>query len=279
MAQDGTWKPRALSYLNRSPLVRKSYARLKKVPFFGGALQKLARTLVPRGARVWLEIPAGLGKGLWLHLDPRFEMEYATGHYEPLIESAMLSGLRTGSIFYDVGAHIGIFSLLAARVVGKGGSVFAFEADPDNAQRIREHAHRNGLDQIHVVDRAVWSAPGKLTFQRALVDSSRNQGAVASGPQIPNENTTEVDAVSLDSFLLDHTAPTLIKMDIEGGEIEALKGSETTFALNQPMIICELHNPAAVEFVTQWLTSKHYDLVFLEESNALPRHIVARKPG
>jgi hypothetical protein len=45
------------------------------------------------------------------------------------------------------------------------------------------------------------------------------------------------------------------------------------------MIICELHNPAAVEFVTQWLTSKHYDLVFLEESNALPRHIVARKPG
>jgi FkbM family methyltransferase len=204
-------------------------------------------------------------------------MDYATGNYEPLVENAMVSGLGTGSVFYDVGAHIGIFSLLAARIVGKSGSVFAFEADPDNAQRIREHARRNGLDQINVIPCAIWSSPGKLTFQRALPNSSRNQGAVSTDPQIRNEHMTEVEALSLDSFSLAHVAPTLIKIDIEGGETTALQGGEATFTSHGPMLICELHNIVAEEFVTQWLSSKHYTLRFLEESNAFPRHIVARK--
>jgi len=279
MAGNGAWKPQALSYLNRSHLVRNAYVRLKEIPFFGAALQKLLRILLPSGDRVWFQIPTGLGKGLWVHLDPRFEMDYATGNYEPLIENAILSGLGTASVFYDVGAHIGIFSLLAARIVGKTGLVFAFEADPDNAQRIREHARRNGLDQIHVIPCAVWSSPGKLTFQRALSNSSRNQGAVASDPQIRNENMTEVEAVSLDSFSLEHVAPTLIKIDIEGGEAAALEGSQTIFTLHRPMLICELHNIVAEEHVTQWLSSKRYRLTSLEESSAFPRHIVARKIG
>jgi FkbM family methyltransferase len=204
-------------------------------------------------------------------------VDYAKGTYEPLIEKAIVSGLTPGSVFYDVGAHIGIFSLLAARIVGESGAVFAFEADPDNADRIKEHAHRNDLDQIHVVPCAVWSAPGKLRFQRASLNSSRNQGAVTNDPLIRSEDTIEVQAVSLDCFSLEHPGPTLIKIDIEGGEAAALQGSERIFVSYRPMLICEVHDQVAEDYVMQWLRSKRYDLTFPEKSRALfPRHLVAR---
>jgi len=54
---------------------------------------------------------------------------YAGGEYEPPIQQALSKHLKAGSVFYDVGAHIGIVSLFAARLVGSKGAVFAFEAD------------------------------------------------------------------------------------------------------------------------------------------------------
>jgi FkbM family methyltransferase len=276
MTAKNGWKQRATVYLGRNPFIRRVYTELKNVPLVGAILQKLVKFVVPSGTRVWLRIPAGLGEGLRVHLDARFEMEYASGAYEPQIERAMSSGLRPGSVFYDVGAHIGVFSLLAARIVGESGTVFAFEADPDNAERIKEHARRNGLDQIHVVPYAVWNSPGKLMFQRAAVNSSRNQGAVAIGLQIQNENTTHVEAITLDGFSQEHLAPALIKIDIEGGETAALQGSENLFTLHRPILICEVHNQVAEEFVTEWLRSKHYSLTPLGESRVFPRHLLAK---
>jgi FkbM family methyltransferase len=273
----GYWKQRATIYVSRNPLIRSVYRKLKKVPLFGAALQKLARFMVPKGTRVWLRLPAGLGEGLWVHLDPRLEMDYAKGAYEPLMQKAMASALAPGSVFYDVGAHIGVFSLIAARVVGKSGAVFAFEADPDNAQRIKEHACRNGLDQIHVVPCAVWSSPGKLAFQRAAVNSSRNRGAVANDPNLENEDLIEVEAISLDTFSRDHLKPTLMKIDIEGGEAAALQGSERIFTSHKPILICEVHNQASEEYVLRWLSSKRYGLTLLGEPNVFPRHLLARE--
>jgi len=88
------------------------------------------------------------GKGLWIHLNPRYEMEYIEGEYEAPVEEVLLSNLRPGSVFYDVGAHIGVFSLIAARNLGSHGSVLVFEPDPSNVRRIKEHASRNHLDAI-----------------------------------------------------------------------------------------------------------------------------------
>src|SRR5260370_41721829 len=129
MTVNNSWKQRAIIYVSRSPLFRSMYSQLTKIPLLGTVLQSLVRLMVPSGTRRWLRIPSGPGEGLWVRLDGRFEMEYACGTYEPAIEKAMLSDLKPGSVFYDVGAHIGILSLVAARIVGKSGAVFAFEAD------------------------------------------------------------------------------------------------------------------------------------------------------
>jgi FkbM family methyltransferase len=276
MIAENGWKHRAMIYVTRNPLLRRVYLELRKTPLLGRVLKRLVGLAVPSGTRIWLQIPGGRWEGLWVHLDPRFEMDYARGTYEPSIEKAMVSSLAPGSVFYDVGAHIGVFSLLAARIVGESGAVFAFEADPDNAARIKEHASRNGFGQIHVVPRAVWSSPGKLKFERASLSSSRNQGAIAHDPQLRRENMIEVDAVSLDSFSREHLEPTLIKIDIEGGESAALRGGERIFTSHRPILICEVHNKQNDEYITQWLISKRYTITSVEDSSAFPRHLIAK---
>ena len=72
-----------------------------------------------------------------------------------------------GACFYDVGAHIGFYSLLAARLVGQGGHVVAFEPDPANAAVLRENITRNNLGQIEVVPVALWSHCGVVAFRRS----------------------------------------------------------------------------------------------------------------
>ena len=198
------------------------------------------------------------------------------GAYEPLIEAVLLYGLEAGSVFYDVGAHIGLFSLLAARVVGKSGSVFAFEADPDNAERIKEHVRRNMFDQIQVVPCAVWSSAGHLRFERASAQSSRNQGAIVTGPLVGRDNTIDVEAIALNDFAQAHPAPTLIKIDVEGAEADVLRGSEEIFARSKPMLICEVHHGHAAEDVTRWLNERGYTFEWLEASPQFPRHLLAK---
>ena len=211
-------------------------------------------------------------------LDPRFEMLYADGQYEAPLQRTLSAYLSPGSVFYDVGAHIGIVSMFGARLVGKSGRVFAFEADPDNAARIKENVRCNNLDQVTVVPRAVWSSTGRLSFGRASAHSSRNQGAVATDSAATGEEIVEVEGVCLDEFSTDQRMPTLIKIDVEGSEAEVLRGSERLVAQARPVLICEVHHARAVEDVTQWLQSRGYVFEWLEDPPKLPRQLLA-KPG
>src|SRR5438046_2678167 len=135
------WKSVVQQLSTWSPF-RTFYTFANRLPFLGSALKNFSRAAIPSDARVWTSIRSGPGKGLWIHLSPRFEMEYLKGDYEAPVERILLSNLRPGTVFYDVGAHIGIFSLIAARNLGAHGSVFVFEPDPTNVRRIKEHASR-----------------------------------------------------------------------------------------------------------------------------------------
>jgi FkbM family methyltransferase len=203
-------------------------------------------------------------------------MDYAGGKYEPLIQQKLSKHLAPGAVFYDVGAHIGIVSMFAAQIVGASGAVFAFEADPDNAERIKELVRRNMFDQIQVTPCAVWSSAGHLRFERASAQSSRNQGAIATVPPVGNDNTIEVEAIALNDFARTHPAPTLIKIDVEGAEADVLRGSEEIFARSKPVLICEVHHGQAAEDVTRWLNERGYTFEWLEASSQFPRHLLAR---
>ena len=260
----------------RNVLVRKAYGAASRIPFVGAGLQRIVKQVMPPGTRLWTAIAAGCGRGLMVNLDSRYEDEYARGGHEPLVEKMLTSHLRPGLVVYDVGAHIGIVSLIAGRVVGREGEVIAFEADPGNAERIAEHALRNSMPQIKVVQNAVWRTSGRLRFERASSQSSRNQGAVVSGDTIKGLETIEVQALSLDEFARERRSPDVIKVDVEGAEDAVLEGSDRLFSLVKPILICEIHNPDACLNVTRWLLERNYSYVWLETSEEFPRHLIAK---
>jgi FkbM family methyltransferase len=269
------WKI-GIQKLSMSSRARRAHVLVSRIPLLGRLIKRLVRIAIPLDTRLWLHIPVGPGRGVWAHLDPRFEMEYASGKYEFRVQRELLSNLQPGSVFYDVGAHIGIVSMFAALVVGAEGAVFAFEADPENARRIEEHVHRNKLNQIRLIPNAVWSSAGRLQFKRASAQSSRNQGAVSAESNPSTGSTVEVEAIALDDYAEVSRPPTLIKIDVEGAEGEVLRGSERIFSAFRPVLICEVHHKRAEEEVTRWLKEKKYDLTWLENTDKFPRQLLAR---
>jgi FkbM family methyltransferase len=260
-----------------APSIQLFYARVREIPILGELLHKLVLRVLPASTRVTTLVRKGLGSGLLLSLNPRFEAQYATGLYEVAMLKCLAAHLKQGDVLYDVGGHIGFVSLVGAQLVGLEGRVFAFEADPENASRIGDHAHMNALPQVEVVPAAVWSECKTLSFHRAPASSSRNTGAITGEAENVNvERMIVVEAVTLDRFALDHRPPAVIKIDVEGAEEEVLKGAETVFLTRKPLLICEIHHARSAEAVMNWLESVGYSWTWQVAESQFPRHLVAQ---
>jgi FkbM family methyltransferase len=252
-------KERILHSMTRSDFVRGTYSVLRGIPVVGVGVQKLVHAAMPVGTRLWISIPEGLGRGLWMRVDPRFDLGYANGDYEPWIQELLRSELRPGDCYYDVGAHTGFFSLIASRFVGPSGKIVALEPDPDNAATLRANIAKNDIRQAAVVEAAVWSSAGHVTFERASNASNRTQGRITSAED-PRLVRISVPAVRLDDivFIDGHPPPHLIKMDVEGAEWEALQGARRLLTEAQPELLCEVHNPAQMGQIRAYLKEFGY---------------------
>jgi FkbM family methyltransferase len=247
-------KGRFLEGLARSHFVQSAYGACRRIPALGGLLHRAADRLLPHGTRVWTRLPGGLGKGLWFCLNPRFEQGYINGDHEPWVQEVLKARLRRGDCFYDVGAHTGFFSVIAARLVGEKGSVVAMEADPQNAALLRANVARNGMTQVRLIAAAIWSFSGELRFTQASEASNRTEGRVAP-EAAAGERTITVPAVTLeDLFFREHERPPqLIKIDVEGGEWEVLQGTQRLLAEAKPALLCEVHDPAMIDKIQEFL--------------------------
>jgi FkbM family methyltransferase len=242
----------------------------------GACAHGLMLRLMPAGTRLAVRVRKGAGADLLLSLDPRYEAPYAAGFHETALLACLAAHLKPGDVLYDVGAHIGYISLVAGRLVGPSGKVFAFEADPENARRITGHAEMNALPQVELVPFAVWSECKTLSFHRDAATSSRNTGAVTALEQGQSAaGVIVVEAVTLDHFAADHPSPTVVKIDVEGAEEEVLKGAEEVFRRSKPTLICEVHNGRAAEGVAAWLARMGYQSKWLTAGAEFPRHLVA----
>src|ERR1700694_4737511 len=154
--------------LRKSPLLRK----LKAIPQLAGPLRWLSFQLMPSRAARMLRVRSGLGKGLMFHLNPRWETEFWEGSYEKTVQEFFETQLKSGCVFYDVGANFGFYSLLAARL---GARVFAFEPDVQNAESLERHARLNSLETgIAIIRAAVYSSSGLINLVPASFE--RNHG-------------------------------------------------------------------------------------------------------
>jgi len=152
--------------------------------------------------------------------------------YEPQTREAVESLLAPGMTFIDLGAHIGYYTLIAARTVGTQGRVFAFEPNPRPRTSLEKNVAENGFTaRVRVVPCAIWDSQRRLHFCADPTYSDAGH-LVAGGDAIAD--SFEVDAVSLDSFLEreDWPAVHLVKMDVEGAEFAAIKGMRSTIERN-----------------------------------------------
>lgn len=160
------------------------------------------------------------GHRMWL--DDKDALELAVhGIYEPVETELLKRTLKPGQTFVDVGANIGYYTLLAARLVGPKGKVYAFEPDQSNFSLLVRNVRQNGYSNVVVVPRAVSS---KSRVQRLFLSES-NPGDHQLFDSKEGRKSVEVQTVALDDwFKKGNEKIDLIKMDIQGTEAGVLEG-------------------------------------------------------
>jgi len=183
-------------------------------------------------------VKVGPAKGLRLDLR-RASNWYARGTVERHVQQAIADNLKTGDVFYDVGANIGFFSMLAARLVGPKGRVHAFEPEPRNAAAIHRNAGLNSFANITVHEAAVADTDGTIK----LIVTEHPGGATidADSAGADAQHTIEVRSLTLDSLKAD--PPTFVKIDVEGAEPAALRGMTRLAAEHRPLLLVEADDP------------------------------------
>jgi FkbM family methyltransferase len=226
------------------------------------------RTLLSWLERGVLRVPQGHAGGLafdmhYLPLSHAHIGSLAFGNLETAVQEAMVRHLGPGGVFYDVGANLGFFSLLAAHLVGLDqGQVYAFEAAPDNARAIRANAELNSIPNITVIDKAVSSRAGTGRLQ--IVDDQSWSKLEEYGEHPYTERVIDIELVAIDDLLRAGALapPTAVKIDVEGAEIAVLDGMRETLERHQPAVICELHGTHG-EFLAA-MRNHGYRLINLE---------------
>lgn len=169
--------------------------------------------------------------------DPYQKGIFETGTYEPGLLALMSRLLRAGDVFVDVGANIGLMSLVASRLVGSTGYVYAFEPEPGIYNRLLDNIALNSATNIEPIPHAlgssherrrVFSYPAVNIGRASLVES---KGAILAG---------ETSVITLDDFLLERSArvPRMVKIDVEGFEYEVLLGATRMLRLKNPPVLC-----------------------------------------
>jgi FkbM family methyltransferase len=197
------------------------------------AVSFLVRPLKGRAVAIRSGDAAGL-----LFQVPTASTIWLSGRVERPVQAMLGQLLRAGDVFFDVGAHLGFFTMLGARLVGPAGTAVAFEPHAASVDALRSNVELNGFTNVIVVPEAVSAETGtgflvgRTAALTALVEADAEPG---SGQPV---RTT-----SIDDFVSAHPdlIPTVIKIDVEGHEVEVLRGMHGTLSGHQPVILCEMH--------------------------------------
>ena len=222
----------------------------------GNSLPRPARRLLLDrlgGARVvgWIAagsfVEATLTNSVKLSANPAYHgglIKAGRIDYESNVTALLNERLGQGTVIYDIGANIGVFTFLAALRAGPTGAVVAFEPEPNNIVCLRRSMERNEAPApISLLEVAVSDNDGFVTFDRRggafsgrIVNDETKDGAAAA--------TLEVPSRSLDSLVEDGDTPPpdFIKIDVEGGEGAVLSGARRTLTTHRPEILLEMHH-------------------------------------
>ena len=212
-----------------------------------GRLLRLPLRLLPRGMTVrvlqggvrgmrW--IVGASTHGCWL------------GSFEWDKQEHLRTAVEPGKVAFDVGANVGFYTLLLARVLGPEGHVVAFEPVPRNLSFLHRHLALNGVRNVSVIEAAVADREGVATFDEGPDPSMGHLGA----------GRLRVRTLRLDDALArgEIPVPAYMKIDVEGAEADVLRGAEGILREARPVVFLATHGPAVHAECLEILTGHGY---------------------
>ena len=150
---------------------------------------------------------------------------------------------KNGDIVFDIGASIGVYTLIYSKLVGKNGKVLAFEPNKHAFDLLVKHMKINASKNIIALNKAVWSKNATIKMKREdkiSLDRVFNKNS---------NNVYSVKAVTIDNVTKEFSLKkvNLIKIDVEGSEIEVLKGGIETLREFKPKLIVEVHERLGIK--------------------------------
>jgi FkbM family methyltransferase len=197
---------------------------------------------------------------------------YYEADYEPETFSFLRANLKEGQTALDVGAHIGLFSVVMARLVGASGHVFSFEPTPLTNKVLKETVRLNRCEEIvEVRAEAVSNKTGTATFYDTGHAAS-NANSLVKGEK--SRGGLEVKTTSIDDFAgARGLSVNCIKIDVEGAELHALRGGARTFAEHRPVVSLGLHPPflgdAKADLSEIWKLLRDYRMAVVYKGQAV----------
>jgi FkbM family methyltransferase len=225
------------SFLRKSPVEMRTTARFKMTMWFAKFSYAPHRVRLRVGPTEyikfwWSYFPAvfSADRGLFDYWDSDVgELRFLWRYLQP------------GMTFVDVGAFHGIYSVIAARRLGDGGGVVAFEPSPRDRRRLQLHLRYNRLKSVVVEPYAVAAEAGDATLN-VVVDGYQSMNSLRPPAVDHPVRQVVVQTIALDEYLHRNRIDKvdLMKVDAEGGELQIFNGAKTLLSRFRPLIICEV---------------------------------------
>lgn len=216
-------------------------------------------------------------------------LDMAMARYEPGTTRLFQETIKPGMVVVDIGAHVGYYTLLAAKQVGPTGKVYAFEPEQDNHALLLKNIRMNGYNNVVAARMALSDRAGTSTLYLTGLDSGRHS---MYHHGLPERGSAPVETTTLDSFLASEEWPRvdLVKIDVEGAEVAVLDGMTRLMGKSAGLKLIIEFNPALLQdggvaplgFLER-LASPGWGVQIIEESNGLlplaPDHAPAMVNG
>jgi FkbM family methyltransferase len=258
--------------------------------YYGDRFTSLAEKLRVSRYRL-LERPVEMAwlDGLRVQLFPRNEMSralYISGLYEPTAAVVVRKLLPPGGTFFDLGANMGLFTLLAASWVGPGGQVHAFEPSAREFARLTDHVRLNGFEpRVRAARVALADVEGTAQLHVAE-DAHSGHNTLSEGfanGDVAHAGVEHVPMRTLDSYVREAGVRRLdvLKMDVEGSEGRVLAGARETLRSLRPRLVFEVNEGAlrrqgwSSEALRQTLDEAGYALWEIDDASGDLRPLAA----
>lgn len=184
-------------------------------------------------------------------------LECVLGTYEYKKNQLFENSISLSDVVYDVGAHAGFYTLLASELVGKNGTVVAFEPMLRNFSYLKKHVEVNNCNNVILNNVAISNFVGVSCFK---------EGESTYTGHLTLNSDISVKILTLDEFIRKNPEikPNCIKIDVEGAEFDVLQGAKITIESSNPIIFLATHDENVHKKCVDFLENQDYHLEFID---------------